>query len=137
MEKYLSFILMTALFAAASISCDQAVQTGEDTTGLITVNLSAGIKPASTYVANDQWETTDEVGLFMKKTGQALSAVGAVYSDATNVKMDITGQTLTSDPPVMYPTSVNVDFIAYYPYTNPASQDLAIPFLRTARDRVS
>jgi len=63
---------MAALFVAASVSCDQEVQTGEDPTGLIAVNLNAGIKPASTYVANDQWETADEVGLFMKKTGQTL-----------------------------------------------------------------
>ena len=118
--------LLAALFAAAFISCDHAVQTGEDMTGLIAVNLKVGSRPAHTYVSNDQWETADEVGLYMKKTGQALATVGAVYSDAANVKMDITGQTLTSEPPVMYPTSGNVDFVAYYPYTNLANSDLTI-----------
>ena len=118
MKRYfLSFILIAALFAVMFASCDNIVVTDEVPKGQVAVNLNADIKPVSTRVANNQWETTDEVGLYMKKTGQSLTTVGAVYSNANNVKMSITGQTLTSNPPVMYPTSGNVDFVAYYPYT--------------------
>jgi len=59
MEKYLFFILMTALFVTTSMSCDQVVRTGEDTTGLIAINLIVDIRSAHTYVSNDQWETAD------------------------------------------------------------------------------
>ena len=127
MKRKFSFILMTALIAAAFTSCDQVVQTEDNPAGLIAVNLNAGIKPASTYVANDQWEATDEVGLYMKKTGQSLTAVGAVYDDASNVQMSIAGQTLSSNPPLMYPISGNVDFVGYYPYTASVNTDFTIP----------
>ena len=125
-RHFLSIILMTALFAAVYSSCDQAVMTEEDAAGQIAVNLTAGIKPVVTYVSNDQWEATDEVGLFMKRTGQALTDFGAIYAGADNVPMSITGQTLTSTPPVLYPTSGNVDFVAYYPYNQTPNYTLLV-----------
>ena len=126
-RQIFSIILMTALFAAVYSSCDTLVRTDEAPEGQIAVNLNAGIKPVSTYVSNDQWETSDEVGLYMKRTGQALTDFGAIYGGVGNVQMSIVGQTVTSDPPVMYPTVGNVDFVAYYPYTKTVSSDLTIP----------
>ena len=79
-RQFFSIILMTALFAAVYSSCDKLVQTDEAPTGQIAVNLNAGIKPVSTYVSNDQWEVSDEVGLYMKRTGQMLTAFGAIYN---------------------------------------------------------
>ena len=122
-----SFISVIAFLIIAFTSCDRVVQIREDLKGPVAVNLQAGIKPPSTYVANDQWETTDEVGLYMKKAGQTITAEDAIYSDASNVKMSIVGQTLTSDPQIMYPTSGNVDFVAYYPYADVISSDFVIP----------
>ena len=124
-RHFFSIILMTALFAAVYSSCDKLVQTEEVGTEQIAVNLNAGIKPVSTYVANDQWEVSDEVGLYMKWTGQSFAANGAII--ASNVQMSFVGQTLTSSPPVYYPTSGNVDFVAYYPYTTSFFQGYAIP----------
>jgi len=93
----------------------------------VAVNLRADIKPQSILrAANDQWEANDKVGLYMKKTGQALTATGAVYSGVSNVLMSISGQTLTSNPPIMYPTSGNVDFVGYYPYTSSVDNDYTI-----------
>ena len=125
-RHFFSFVIMTALFAAVHSSCDELVPTGEDPIGQIVVNLNAGIKPVSTYAENDQWETSDEVGLFMKRTGYSLSTFEALYFDARNRQMNIVGQSLTTSPPLMYPTSGNVDFIAYYPYNNSATYDLSI-----------
>ena len=124
-RHFFSLVFMTALFAAMFSSCDQAVLTEENPTEPIPVNLNADIKPVSTYVANDQWEVSDEVGLYMKWTGQSLADARTV--GAYNVRMSIVGQTLTSDPPVYYPTSGNVDFMAYHPYTTPVNPGLTIP----------
>ena len=100
-------------------------------TGSVPVNLRADIeiKPASTLkVANDQWEANDKVGLFMKRTGQALTASGAVYGAANNVQMSVANNgMLLADPEIMYPETGNVDFIAYHPYTANVGAGFTIP----------
>ena len=118
-------ILIGAAMIGAMTGCtnDKPEQDGR-----IAVNLKTDIKPASTMkVANDQWETNDMVGLFMKRTGQTLTASGAVYSDASNVQMSISGQTLITTPQLMYPTTGSVDFVAYYPYAASMNSDFSIP----------
>jgi len=93
--------------------------------GQIAANLRANIGVSTLKVANNQFEASDEVGLYMKRAGQAL-AIPSVYSNADNLRMSLSGQDLVSDPPVMYPESDNVDFIAYYPYTALVSSDYTI-----------
>jgi len=134
-RHFFSSTLMAALFMATFTSCDTAVLTEEYPAGTIAINLNADIKPSSTYAVNGQWETSDEVGFFMKRTGQPLTGFGAVYSNADNVRMSIAGQRLTSSPPVMYPTSGNVDFVAYYPYSS-ISQGYTIPVNIAGQDSV-
>ena len=115
-RHFFSFIMMAALFVAVFSSCNKEA-TEEIGTEPITVNLKAEIKPSvTTRVAYGQWEASDQVGLFMKRAGQSLTDFGAIYGNADNIQMGITGQTLTSNPPLMYPSSGNVDFVAYYPY---------------------
>ena len=123
----LKLLFFGMLVVVVFTSCDNVILEPANPTEQIAVNLRADIYQTSTYVSNDQWEATDEVGLYMKKTGQPLTAAGAVYSDAANVKMNIVGQTLTSSPPIMYPASGNVDFVAYYPYTASVNPDFAVP----------
>lgn len=118
-RHYFSFVLMFALLATVFTSCNKEDKTEQ--LGPIAVNLKADIMKSdinqvTMRVANGQWEASDQVGLFMKRTGQALSDFGAVYGHAFNLPMRIVGQTLTYDVPVTYPTSGNVDFVAYYPY---------------------
>ena len=79
------YFLMTALFVAMFTSCNNEILTGEDRTEPIPVKLNVGIKPVSIYATNELWEASDEVGLYMKRAGQALSAVGALYSNTENV----------------------------------------------------
>jgi len=118
--------LMTALIAVMFTSCNNEIMTGEDRTERIPVKMNVGIKPVSTYAANDQWEASDEVGLYMKRAGQALTAFEAIHSDADNVKMSIEGQNLITTPPLMYPASGNVDFVAYYPYTAQVDENYTV-----------
>jgi hypothetical protein len=93
----------------------------------VPVSLTAGIAPTSTIkVADDQWEATDRVGVYMKKAGQAITAEGAVYADGNNVPMSITDGALTSTPPLYYPLEGSVDFVAYYPYTATVATDQTI-----------
>ena len=124
-------ILLTVALATMSLyfsSCDKMILPEEDPTEQVAVNLNANIGSATTYVANDQWEAGDKVGLYMKRAGQALTTTGAIYNDAANVQMSLSGQTLTSTLPVNYPTGGNVDFIAYYPYTASVDNyDFTIP----------
>jgi len=123
-------ILMAALLAAVITSCNREDE--EVPTGQIAVNLRADIQSANTNpgptlrVANNQWEPNDEVGLYMKRAGQAITTHGAIYGGGWNVRMSIMGQSLISTP-VMYPTSGNVDFVAYYPFNLNVYYDLTIP----------
>ena len=123
-------ILMAALLAAVITSCNREDE--EVPAGQIAVNLRADIQSANTNpgptlrVANNQWEPNDEVGLYMKRAGQAITTHGAIYGGGWNVRMSIMGQSLISTP-VMYPTSGNVDFVAYYPFNLNVYYDLTIP----------
>jgi len=63
-RHFFTIISMTALFAAVFTSCDYMVQTEDVLAGQIAVNLQAGIKPASTYAVNDQWEPGDIINYF-------------------------------------------------------------------------
>ena len=112
------------LILAAITGCNNEKPDASEQNERIPVNLTADIKPASTLkVANDQWESNDKVGLYMKKAGQALYSADG---DAANVEMSLSGQTLCSDPPVMYPINNNVDFVAYYPHTVAIGDDFTI-----------
>ena len=112
------------LAASFFLGCDKDKP---ETTGRVPVNLTSNIVSSPLKVAKDQWETADRVGLYMKKVGQPLTASGAVYSDAANVQMSISGGTLTSNPQLMYPETGNVDFIAYHPYTASVDANFTIP----------
>jgi hypothetical protein len=62
----------------------------------------------------------------MKQAGETLSA-GTVFADANNVQMSIVGQVLSANPPLLYPETGNVDFIAYYPHVAPLASGFTIP----------
>jgi len=121
-------IIVALVVVAAFTGCKKDKPETNEPDGSIAVNLTTNISPVSILkVANDQWEVNDRVGLYMKRTGQTLSASGALYSNARNAQMSISNGTLTSTPEVMYPMSGNVDFIAYHPYNADVSADFTIP----------
>jgi len=100
----------------------------------VNVNLTANIASATVKVSNGQWETSDKVGLYMKKAGQALGASGAVFAEANNLLMSLSGNNLTSSPVLQYPEEGNVDFVAYYPHTTMVGADLTIPLSVAAQE---
>ena len=123
-KVFLNYSVIAAIaVSAAFMSCNKDKP---EPTGQTAVNLKADITSSTLKVANDQWQTNDKVGLYMKRTGQALTAPGVVYGGAANVQMSISGQSLVANPPVMYPISGNVDFVAYYPYSASVSNDYTI-----------
>jgi len=65
------------------------------------------------------WDAGDEIGIFMKTAGQTLSS-STIVGDASNKRYTTTGGTVVTfipmDGPIVFPTTGNVDFIAYYPY---------------------
>ena len=120
-----NFSVIGLLFATAVfLGCNKDKP---ESTEQIAVHLTANISAPSLKVADDQWQATDKVGLYMKRTGQAITATGAVYGGAANVQMSLSEQTLIADSPVYYPLEGNVDFVAYYPYTAPVGADCTIP----------
>ena len=110
-KNFFSLIVITALFAAIFTSCDSDKL---EQAGQIALNLRTDIASSTLKVADNKFQAKDTVGLYMKPSGQPLSAA---YSNVANRKMSFNGQNLVTDPPIMYPENGNVDLIAYYPYT--------------------
>jgi len=72
----------------------------------------------STKAAGSEWTDGDRVGIYMKRSGQILSAA-SVYENASNVEYtaDNEGNMSPSSRIIYYPPGkAEVDFIAYYPY---------------------
>lgn len=70
----------------------------------------------------NSWDAQDSIGVFMKQAGQALSGA-SVIDGAENKKYITTGSgdfsSFSENDRIYYPSgSVNVDFIAYYPYSH-------------------
>ena len=126
LKNYFSLTAIFAIFAMAFVSCN-TTDNEYDLTEPIAVNLRADITPATvSRVINDQWQANDQVGLFMVRTGQTLS-LSSVLSNANNALMTVENGVLTSNQPVMYPLTGNVDFIAYYPFTSSVTWNFTIP----------
>lgn len=71
-------------------------------------------------VANNQWEESDNIGVFMLRANSSLSDETAI-NNAANMKYTyhVEGQTFspaTDNDRMYYPAKTAVDFIAYYPY---------------------
>ncbi len=117
----LFFVLTLALLSLHACEKPPVVEEPPVTDDPVAVNLTTNITSAQdTRVADDRWETSDRVGLYMKPQGGGLAAS---YADAKNVRMNPYSGSLTSDRPIYYPEEGRVDFVAYYPYTTSVSSD--------------
>ena len=116
-------VLVAAIVGVALTGCNKD---RPEEAGKVAVNLTTDIQSSTLKVTNDQWEAADRVGLYMKKTGQALTEAGAIYAGADNVQMSIVGGALRSNPSLLYPGDGNVDFIAYHPYTTSVDASMAV-----------
>ena len=96
----------------------------------VAVNMFAVVgKHSSLKVANDQWQTSDRLGVFMKKTGETLTADGAVFAEGDNLEARVLGQRVEwiVSQPLYYPQDgTKVDFVAYCPYAASVGEDYSI-----------
>jgi hypothetical protein len=118
MKKLFIPAALSAVFAFTA--CDKP--TGGETSAPddnSVVKFSSSISSKSTRVANDQFASGDQVGIFMKGTNVPLNTETAIAHNFAY--RPTTGNSLTPvGPAIQYPESGSVDFIAYYPYNRDA-----------------
>ena len=131
--KKISVAIPCALLLASALVLPGCSQDDDlsDSRDLIAAAFSAEIKatggqaiPQSrTSVNGEQWTTDDKVGIFMLTTGGRLTSPANILADNVECKAS-TAAAISGFAPadaartIYYPLSVNVDFIAYYPYGN-------------------
>ena len=112
--KYLFLFISLAIFA----SCSDSDVEG----GLIDeankANFSATIGELQTRVTDNSWDTSDAIGIYALKAGQALSDV-AIHDGKSNVKYATTGDGAfnPASSPINFPEVGNLVFVSYYPYS--------------------
>ncbi|GHT72753.1 hypothetical protein FACS189456_2150 [Bacteroidia bacterium] len=92
----------------------------------ISINARAGAEKSLAKVANDQFETGDRIGVYLKGAGTTLSAATVVES-GINAAYNAVGNTLTPITPAYYPALGNVDIVAYYPHQASVGSNYTIP----------
>lgn len=118
MKKNLFFYAGVAActLLAASCSHDDDLPGGNDTDGRVALQVSSGIQ---TRAVNDQWETGDQIGIFMLNNGQ--NTVADDYGNVPYLVADAGagGKAFSPVSEVIYlPTNGDKrDVIAYYPYS--------------------
>lgn len=118
MKKSMFLYALLALFSFASCTKDHPQASDIKKEVKITasiVNVSS-LGKTTTRASNNQWDTGDAIGVFMKKAGTPLNGTDL----ATNVKFTNSNvNAFTCDPTnkIYFPFNKEaVDFIAYYPY---------------------
>lgn len=86
--------------------------------------IYASIERSKTRMANAEWSSNDAIGVYMKKSGVALS--GASVS-ANNIKYTTSGSSsfsvVTQEEEIIFPfNGSDVDFIGYYPFKETISE---------------
>lgn len=120
------FLIPVLIILTGLYSCDDT-DTGVDLTGAVKFTSSiATLSDVQNRAANTQWTSGDQIGIYMKSAGQVL-ADATIAEDATNraykaaaTAADAEFKPSTDDQTIYYPMdeAKNVDFIAYYPYTD-------------------
>jgi hypothetical protein len=120
--KKVNFLSMAATVAATAMmmtSCsndDNEVTTADR----VAVQFSSGIADVQTRAADQSWATNDQIGIYMIKHDESLTAAN-ILENADNIRYNSTSGTGTvaftdNGTKIYYPTSESVQFIAYYPY---------------------
>lgn len=115
------FLIITLTFFAfgACVKSEESVQSQEKQT-VVFVSSVNNEDSDGTRAIGASWSANDAIGIFMKKTGQELSASN-ILNDADNLKYITASGSKYFTPAdisesIFFPESENVDFIAYYPY---------------------
>ena len=134
LKTKLIFAVVMALMLGIMSGCDDKPNNGggnEPPPPLppdsVKISLEADIQSVTIVKSTkNQTEITGQVGMFMKKNQQQITTPGAVFAEATNLPMTISGKTLVSNVDLYYPSTGHVDFVAYYPYTDFVNSDFTI-----------
>lgn len=112
-------IILSIVAVAALASCQKSEQTSVGCS-LSEVVFTSGI---STRATGTLWDDGDDIGVFMYEAGSS-----AIYNSMSeNVSYTTSGGesgTFTSLSPLLYPSDISVDFMAYYPYTTDYSNNV-------------
>lgn len=117
-------IILLGMAAAMSFaSCQKNEEQTAEVGGSSEVVFTSGI---STRATETQWEADDQIGVFMYST-DLTDIYDSNSENAPYTTSDAASGTFTSFDPLLYPSDVNVDFVAYYPYaTNYSSNVITI-----------
>jgi hypothetical protein len=138
MKKNLLFMLAAGVLSAAAMGgCSDTDEPTPNPSGSpIKVKFASNIQGKSSIVSSPtispkmvgtQWEATDDVGLYMKKTGEAFTAANAVLTANAVLSAAVSGALTPDAGDIFYPLTGNVDFVAYYPHTATPEADYTIP----------
>lgn len=108
-------LLFFGLIVLFFSSCYQEFPDSSDSKNY--VKISASINQISTRATGTSWSDGDAIGIYMKKSGEALSDTSISINSKyiTNGSLDFTPASVGDA--LLFPfNKSNVDFIAYYPY---------------------
>lgn len=116
MKNRMAFMLAAYLMVACST---ETYEFKYDEEQRIQASFTSHIAP--TRVVGNQWESGDEVGIFMQYHGQPLGDASLV-DNAFNRKYIASAEGMLSPSAELdrlyYPAAGNVDIVAYYPFSN-------------------
>lgn len=126
----ISRILIIFLSFSLLIACSKDTEIENPNNTPKAVKFQSTISGLQTKATGSTWENQDEIGVFMKKAGQSLSATMVVDNVSNKRYETISGNgvfTPLSGNSIYYPSNGSfVDFVAYHPYKSTLS-DLNIP----------
>lgn len=125
-KNILGMMLLSSLFFVACDN-DEDVRTDDG----LTVKFSSSIQGLiPSRAVGSGWDSNDAIGVFMLKSGQALSDANIVDGAANREYVTATGDgnfAPAVGQTISYPADgSNVDFIAYYPYAAVANYQYAV-----------
>lgn len=117
--RFLTLLPLATLLFAACSSDDHEAPEVNDGRVRFTSGVTAMASPQTRMIGGNQWETTDQVGIYMVENGTTTIGEGA---ENVKYKANSAGASTdfeAMDAPIYYPVNSpeKVDFIAYYPYT--------------------
>lgn len=119
----IKFKLWSSVFLLFLFACNQEDNQPIDNSGQATaIHFTSTVKGVALTRANGaSWTVNDSIGVYMKKSGESLSA-GSIVNSAANLLYTTKngdGNFVTAGTDLYYPEDQSqVDFIAYYPQRN-------------------
>lgn len=117
--KAIKYVGMAAM-ALAMTACSSE-ENGLDTTNeRVAVEFTGNVGVVQTRAVDQAWSANDKIGIFMKTTGEALNTAN-ISEGASNIAYQFASGSAFSpvSTTIYYPMDGSqVDFIAYYPYSD-------------------